>query len=76
MQIKQIEELLLQEMEEIKGGAVGTCNCKNGAAQGSTDEGVCNCDSGAAQRPSTNTDTPDLQDPHVIAVVQEPAQTT
>jgi len=51
MQIKQIEELLLQEMEEIKGGAVGTCNCKNGAAQGSTDEGVCNCDSGAAQRP-------------------------
>lgn len=57
MQIKQIEELLLQEMEEIKGGAVGTCNCKNGAAQGSTDEGVCNCDSGAAQRPSTNTDT-------------------
>ncbi len=58
MQIKQIEELLLQEMEEIKGGAVGTCNCKNGAAQGSTDEEVCNCDSGAAQRPSTNTDTP------------------
>lgn len=56
MQIKQIEELLLQEMEEVKGG-ITTCHCDSGAHQGTATDGNCVCtNGGAAQKlPSGST---------------------
>lgn len=35
MELKQIENLLLQEMEDVRGGVAGTCECTRGAGQGS-----------------------------------------
>lgn len=51
MKLEQIENLLLQEMEEVKGGAGGSCSCHTGAGQSSVPEpdGFCECHSGAAQ---------------------------
>lgn len=43
MNIKKMEELLLQEMEDVKGGVAGTtspvkgCICESGADKGQTD---------------------------------------
>lgn len=33
MELKQIESLLLQEMEEVKGGVSGVCSCTSGAGE-------------------------------------------
>lgn len=49
MKISQIEELLLQEMEDIKGGVVGTCQCSKGAGQAGEPGGTCICTDGAGQ---------------------------
>lgn len=46
MNVTNLDVLLLQEMENVKGGA-GTCICGTGAGQGA--EGLCKCNSGAAQ---------------------------
>lgn len=50
MNLPNIETLLLQEMEEVKGGTAGTCTCVSGAAQSPKDGGECVCQSGAAQK--------------------------
>lgn len=52
MKLKQIETLLLQEMEDVKGGASGTCECLKGAGQKIDEGGSCVCTSGAAQKVS------------------------
>lgn len=53
MNIKEIESILLQNMEEVKGGAgIPKCECTSGAHQGEDPDGKCICDRGAAQ--STN----------------------
>lgn len=49
MELKQIESLLFQEMEEVKGGRSGTCQCPSGAGQ-STGSGLCDCETGARQQ--------------------------
>lgn len=51
MNTDKIETLLLQEMEDVKGGNTTppTCTCDSGAHQGAAANGVCNCKSGAAQ---------------------------
>lgn len=50
MKLLPIETLLLQEMEDVKGGVGGTCKCESGAGQGEDNEGTCVCTaSGAAQ---------------------------
>lgn len=49
MKTPAIEQLLLQEMVEVKGGA-GICQCTSGAGQSSTDDGECKCQIGAAQK--------------------------
>lgn len=49
MKIDFIEELLLQEMEEVKGGAGGTCICATEAA-GQGKDGTCICAKQAAQQ--------------------------
>ena len=50
IKIDNIETLLLQEMEDVKGGVAGECYCKMGAGQSSTPGGTCICsDSGAGQ---------------------------
>jgi hypothetical protein len=47
MELQKIETLLLQEMEEVKGGINdGTCVCKQGAHQSSQPGGTCVCSSG------------------------------
>lgn len=43
MEIQKIETLLLQEMEDVKGGASGTCICEKGAGQGTSSDGSCQC---------------------------------
>lgn len=49
MKLPQIETLLLQEMENVKGGRAGTCECFTGAAQGPLgSEGTCICSNGGA----------------------------
>lgn len=48
MDLKQIENLLLQEMEDVKGGVAGTCECTRGAGQGSDSDGTCYCTDGGA----------------------------
>lgn len=50
MEIPRIETLLLQEMEEVKGGRDGTCECETGAHQGTDASGKCTCSTGAAQK--------------------------
>jgi hypothetical protein len=54
MEIPRIETLLLQEMEEVKGGRDGTCRCETGAHQGTDDSGICWCSTGAAQKGPTS----------------------
>ncbi|MGM9816985.1 MAG: hypothetical protein ACI304_08035 [Lepagella sp.] len=52
MKKTNIETLLLQEMEDIKGGAgeIGVCECTTMAGQ-STGTGICHCTlSGAGQK--------------------------
>lgn len=49
----KIESLLLQEMENVKGGSVGECHCTSGAGQSAISGGKCVCDSptgGAGQK--------------------------
>ncbi len=60
MQIKNIETLLLQEMEEVRGGLEGTCECYSGAGQASEPGGECLCVKGAAQllKPPPSTTEP------------------
>ena len=56
MKLKDMEKLLLQEMESVRGGTGGTCDCETAAkATG----GECTCQSGAAQygTPSCNCST-------------------
>ena len=57
MNIQKMEELLLQEMEDVKGGGVGLlkgCSCKSGAGQASDGSGPCHCsEGGAAQKTFT-----------------------
>lgn len=48
MELKQIESLLLQEMEEVKGGTGGICECKSGAGHSTEGDGDCQCEKGAA----------------------------
>ena len=50
MKLQQIEPLLLQEMEEVKGGGSGICVCKSGAGESTTTGGVCECESAAGQQ--------------------------
>jgi hypothetical protein len=50
MEIPRIETLLLQEMEEVKGGRTDICDCKSGAYQSTEDGGICICMSGAVQK--------------------------
>ncbi len=58
MKIENIETLLLQEMEEVKGGA-GICKCTGGAGVGG-DDGVCSCTKGAAQKYVPSPELPSL----------------
>lgn len=44
-----IETLLLQEMEDVRGGAGGVCECQSGAYQGPDKDGECKCKSSAGQ---------------------------
>ena len=54
MNIQKMEELLLQEMEYVKGGVAGTispvkgCLCESGAGQGTDGSGSCTCTRGGA----------------------------
>lgn len=48
MEIARIETLLLQEMEDVKGGRAGVCRCDSGAGQGGEDGGTCVCVKGGA----------------------------
>ncbi len=50
MELQKIETLLLQEMEEVKGGVVGVCTCEEGAGQSTSSGGTCICDQGAGQQ--------------------------
>lgn len=56
MEVKQIESLLLQEMEDVKGGLTtsGNCYCTSGAAQSLNDPGgKCVCSKGGAAQIDT-----------------------
>lgn len=53
MDLKKIDTLLLQEMEDVKGGIVGTCVCDSAAGQGPGTDGTCSCKSGAGQQSGT-----------------------
>lgn len=48
MNLPVIENLLQQEMLEVRGGTAGTCECRAGALQG-VKPGKCICQTGAAQ---------------------------
>lgn len=50
MELQKIETLLLQEMEEVKGGVVDVCICDQGAGQSTNPGGTCKCDQGAGQQ--------------------------
>lgn len=59
MDLKQIDALLFQEMEEIKGGLTEglVCSCTKGAGLGNG-EGTCTCSSQAmvgVEKPSVDT---------------------
>lgn len=56
MNLPNIETLLLQEMEEVKGGTAGTCTCVSGAQQSDKDGGTCICQSGAVQKAKNETE--------------------
>ena len=51
MKLPKIETLLLQEMEEVKGGAGGVCICYTGAGHSSTpdEDASCECYKAAGQ---------------------------
>lgn len=49
MELQKIETLLLQEMEEVKGGTSGVCACDGGAGQSENPDGTCECKKGAGQ---------------------------
>lgn len=53
MELTKIESLLLQEMEEVKGGTTGVCQCESGAKQHNSPGGTCVCKSGAMQLDTT-----------------------
>lgn len=55
MEVKQIESLLLQEMEDVKGGLTyGSCTCESGAGQSVNDPGgKCVCSKGGAAQIDT-----------------------
>lgn len=58
MNINEIESLLLQEMEDVKGGLTsGICRCTSGAAQ--KPESKCICESAANQELKDNKDKDD-----------------
>lgn len=57
MKIMDIETLLLQEMEDVKGGVAGTCQCVSGAGQSTEIGGKCICTKGAKQLDNDDTDT-------------------
>lgn len=46
MELQKIETLLLQEMEDVKGGRGGRCECDSGAGQGTDIDGTCACTNG------------------------------
>lgn len=48
MELQKIETLLLQEMEDVKGGRGGRCECDSGAGQGTDIDGTCACTNGGA----------------------------
>lgn len=48
MELQKIEALLLQEMEDVKGGRGGSCQCEKGAGQGLGEDGTCICSKGGA----------------------------
>lgn len=50
MKKTNIETLLLQEMEDVKGGAggIGVCECTTMAGQSTTGAGQCKCSQGGA----------------------------
>jgi len=56
MNIKQIESLLLQEMEDVRGGVSGICKCESGARQSSGDDGICECSKGGAGQKDPDTE--------------------
>lgn len=58
MELQKIETLLLQEMEEVKGGFGGTCKCDTGAGQSTNPGGNCECTQGAGQQLDGNGSEP------------------
>lgn len=52
MKLPEIENLLLQEMEEVKGGADinAVCKCETSAHQSTAGDDECICNSGAVQK--------------------------
>ncbi len=47
MRIENLETMLLQEMEEVKGGTGEVCFCSAGGAMSASSGGKCECKSGA-----------------------------
>lgn len=71
MELNNIEELLLQEMENVKGGKGGTCYCQSGAAQGIGNDGTCVCSvSGAGQK----SEIPEIDPPVCICDLRAAGQ--
>ena len=60
MKLPEIENLLLQEMEEVKGGADinAVCKCETSAHQSTAGDDECICNSGAVQK------TPSIKPTH------------
>lgn len=48
MELARIETLLLQEMEDVKGGRAGVCYSDSGAGHSGEDGGSCVCTKGGA----------------------------
>lgn len=48
MELQKIETLLLQEMENVKGGLAGVCECTSAAGQSTESGGKCACSRGGA----------------------------
>ncbi|MDE6352002.1 MAG: hypothetical protein K2K88_02515, partial [Muribaculaceae bacterium] len=49
MNKNQMEFLLSQELNEVKGGLKTACTCDTGAFQGNGDDHTCSCKGGAKQ---------------------------
>ena len=58
LELKHIDTLLLQEMEEVKGGTAGTCECYSGAGQSPEEGGKCTCIHAAGQMYKPETTPP------------------